>query len=54
MAEKVLSKIHALKENGIVVPEADCIRVKRMLKEDLDEEQKKQNPDKANIAAISK
>lgn len=54
MAEKVLSKIHALKENGIVVPKADCIRVKRMLKEDLDEEQKKQNPDKANIAAISK
>ena len=54
MAEKVLSKIHALKEDGIVVPAAGYIRKKRILKEKLDAEKRKLNPDKKKLDSMGK
>ena len=54
MAEKVLSKIHALKEGGIIVPEAECIRMKRELQMKLDEEKNKIDPDDEILNVLSK
>ena len=54
MAEKVLSKIHALKDDGIRVPEVNCILMKKILQDKLDEEKSKLNPDEGTVTAIGK